>query len=153
MRKPNCNCSICDKEIYRRPTQIECGKIFCSRKCCGLSQRKEKKYCKVCGKELGKDSKITCSRACSNKNRSGITYDALQINSKARRIKLLKNQLLEERGEKCQLCDYSNINILQVHHIIERHLGGSDDKENLLLICPNCHYTIHYGDSRRDNNK
>lgn len=153
MRKPNCNCSVCDKEIYRRPTQIENGKIFCSQKCCGLSQRKEKRYCKVCNNELNKDSKITCSRTCSNKNRTGITYDALQVSSKAKRIKILKNQLLEERGEKCQLCDYNNINILQVHHIIERHLGGKDNKENLLLICPNCHYTIHYGDSRKDDNK
>ena len=152
MRNPNCNCTVCNKAIYRRPIQIQKGKVYCDQKCYGLSQRGEARYCKVCNKELGNDSTITCSRSCSNKNRAGINYDTLQINNKAKITKLLKNELLDERGKKCQLCSYDNLNILQIHHIVERHLGGTNDKENLLLICPNCHYTIHHGDSRKMEN-
>ena len=43
-RKPNTKCSICAKEIYRRPVQIEesGGKSYCSSECFGISCRVEK---------------------------------------------------------------------------------------------------------------
>ena len=148
-RKPNCKCLVCNAEIYRRPAQIESGNIYCSRKCCGVGQRQDKKYCKICGTELKtKDSKITCSRACSNKNRTNTKYKIGEPKSKARKIQRLKEKLFESRGKKCKTCDYNNLNVIQVHHIIERHLGGTDDMDNLMILCPNCHYTIHFGDSR-----
>ena len=33
MRKPNCKCLECEKEIYRRPAQLVSGNIFCSSSC------------------------------------------------------------------------------------------------------------------------
>lgn len=56
--------------------------------------------------------------------------------------------LIDERGPCCEQCGYDNINVLNVHHIVERRNGGSDDRSNLKLLCPNCHMTHHYGDSR-----
>lgn len=147
-RKPNTKCSICEKEIYRRPIQIQNGNVYCSRQCKGISDRKTK-FCIVCSKEI--DSKWatkTCSRECSNKSRVGIKYDKQQTNNKYKKIFVLKTKLLNERGSYCEICKYDNINVLQVHHIIERSNGGNDEPKNLLLLCPNCHYTIHYGDSR-----
>ena len=94
MRKPNCKCHICEKEIYRRPSQIKASKVFCSIICTGIDQRKIKK-CPVCTKEY--------------------------------------------TGFK------DNFNILHVHHKVEKCNGGSDDIENLNLLCPNCHYTHHHG--------
>lgn len=41
-----------------------------------------------------------------------------------------------------------NSNILQIHHIIPRKRGGTDEEGNLRILCPNCHATEHYGDSR-----
>lgn len=32
-----------------------------------------------------------------------------------------------------------------IHHIVERHLGGTDNLENLVLLHPNCHRQVHYG--------
>ena len=32
---------------------------------------------------------------------------------------------------------------LDVHHIIPVAIGGTDDKENLIILCPNHHSTIH----------
>jgi 5-methylcytosine-specific restriction endonuclease McrA len=31
-----------------------------------------------------------------------------------------------------------------VHHIVRRSDGGSDELENLELVCPTCHAEIHY---------
>jgi len=147
-RKPNTQCSICNKEIYRRPIQIQNGNVYCSRKCKGISDRKDIQ-CIVCNKTITtKYASKTCSRECSNKLRTGTKYDRNQTSNKHKKMFVIKTLLLNKRGNFCQLCKYDNVNVLQVHHIVEKSKGGSDDEENLLLICPNCHYTIHYGDSR-----
>ena len=49
------------------------------------------------------------------------------------------------RGPNCEKCHNDNFAIIQVHHIIERSVGGTDDHTNLQLLCPNCHMTHHYG--------
>ena len=67
-------------------------------------------------------------------------------------IRSIRRKLISERGLCCERCHYDNVNVLQVHHIIERSKGGTDDPLNLLLLCPNCHYTIHHGDSRKEPN-
>ena len=33
---------------------------------------------------------------------------------------------------------------LEVHHIIFRSDGGSDDKDNLITLCSSCHYDLHH---------
>lgn len=55
---------------------------------------------------------------------------------------------MQERGVVCELCKYANVNVLQAHHVKRRSDGGTDDLSNLQLLCPNCHATIHLGDSR-----
>lgn len=147
-RNPNTNCKICEKEIYRRPIQIQNGNIFCSRQCKGIGDRKVK-FCIICNKEItSKHANKTCSRECSNHSRTGIKYDREQSLNKHKKIFVIKTKLLHERGNYCESCGYNNINILHIHHIVEKSNGGSDELNNLLLLCPNCHYTIHYGDSR-----
>jgi 5-methylcytosine-specific restriction endonuclease McrA len=60
----------------------------------------------------------------------------------------LKSEILYERG-KCENCS-SNI-CLHVHHILPRHshpeLGM--DKENLMVLCEDCHKKIHSEDKHR----
>jgi len=152
MRHPNTECATCQKSIYKRPSQItrNDGKVYCSKECFGKSCRKEVK-CLVCENMIlgGRHSK-TCSRACANKNRTGVKYKKLGAprKDKAKTSKILRQRLIELRGPKCEECPYDNLNVLQPHHIIERCNGGTDDIENLKLLCPNCHCTKHYGDSR-----
>ena len=44
---------------------------------------------------------------------------------------------------KCMICGFSEEpNILQLHHIDGNHKNNK--KENLFLICPNCHELTHY---------
>jgi len=32
---------------------------------------------------------------------------------------------------------------VQVHHIVPRHQGGSEDASNAIPLCPNCHDEVH----------
>jgi len=142
-RKPNCTCVICGEDIYRRPSQIKSGGVFCSMHCTGISQQKTK-VCKVCGQPyIG--AKNTCSRSCANTARRGITYTREGKFNKAYRGALLKEKVAIERGGFCERCRIDNYAILQVHHKKERYMGGTDEMSNLELLCPNCHATHHLG--------
>lgn len=143
-RKPNTKCSICEKPVYRRPSQIEATKerVFCGQICYGISCRKEKP-CVVCGKSiLASLHKKTCSRECSNKNRAGIKYKIGRPKDKSDYFITLKAKLLLERGEKCERCGYDKPGILEVHH--KDRNRENNVLENLELICPNCHAEEHY---------
>lgn len=133
--------------MYRKPYYLKKtkGKAYCSQDCFGKSCRKET-LCN-CGASIFGQKK-TCSRSCANQARTGIKYTGRQPKSKAKRGKAIKQRLLLSRGLRCEICKYDNINILVGHHLIEKAKGGSDDLDNLQLLCPNCHYTIHLGDSR-----
>ena len=147
IRKPNCHCKICNKEIYKRPHQIEKGGVYCSQKCYGKSCS-ILINCIVCGAEFNKGlHKKTCSRECANKLRIGNKYkQGRPSKDKVKTIRLLKERLIELRGSKCERCSYDKTHILNVHHKIRRADGGSDKLDNLELICPNCHAEEHYGD-------
>lgn len=146
-RKPNCKCNICGKEIYRRPNQIRTGPVFCSSSCSNSRFKGILLSCKICGSNFkSRNSKAkTCSRACANINRRGINYKIGQPNSNFANGKVRKRELIRLRGPKCEICGFDDVvEILQVHHIIERCNGGSNEFTNLRLLCPNCHCTIHY---------
>ena len=144
MRKPNCTCSVCKKDIYRRPSRLLSGNVYCGVKCHGIGQRNTK-ICPVCSKEYIGTVKKTCSRACANKKRSGIKYNGLNENNKFLKSKALKEKLGVIHKGVCEQCGNDNYNILQVHHKIERCNGGTNDLNNLMLLCPNCHMVQHYG--------
>ena len=44
----------------------------------------------------------------------------------------------------CQICGAKKTR-LEVHHIVFRSLGGSDDLDNLITLCEKCHYDLHHG--------
>lgn len=143
-RKPNTICGVCNKPIYRKPSQIKRnkGQVFCSMDCYGISQRKEKP-CLVCKKMImSKFNKKTCSRSCSNIYRAGIKYKIGRPKDNAKTIRIIKSRLIKERGKKCELCGYNKQEILQIHH--KDRNKNHNDLENLELICPNCHYEEHF---------
>lgn len=60
----------------------------------------------------------------------------------------LKEEIKAERGAKCAIC--GSTDGLDLHHIKPRRTGGTDDKENLQLLCRNCHaQTSSFGDHSR----
>jgi len=57
-----------------------------------------------------------------------------------------KEFVLYRDGHKCQHCKgKSKIPRLEVHHIIYRSDGGSDEAENLITLCSKCHHDLHNG--------
>lgn len=150
-RKANCSCSVCSKKIYRRPSQIRSGGVYCSLLCTGISQQKDK-LCKICSRKyLG--AKKTCSRNCANIARTGIKYTKEGKFDKAYRGAILKEKVASTRGGACERCGVNNYAILQVHHKKERHRGGTDRITNLELLCPNCHATHHLGSALFNSQK
>lgn len=144
-RKPNCACVICGSLVYRRPTQISSGNVYCSRRCTGVGQQKLK-VCRICNTTYV-GGKKTCSRACANKARTGIRYTRDEKFDRAYQGSLLKEKIAKKRGGICERCGENNYAILQVHHKKERYNGGTDHVRNLELLCPNCHATHHLGKS------
>lgn len=140
-RRPNTKCTQCGKPVYRRPSVLEVsrGRAFCSQRCYGVACRKEHP-CIICGEPiLASANKKTCSRSCANKGRAGIAYKIGSPKDQARDQRAVKMRLLALRGAKCERCGYSRYEILQVHH---------NDRENLTLLCPNCHAEEHYLERR-----
>jgi predicted HNH restriction endonuclease len=58
-------------------------------------------------------------------------------------------------GAKCQICEWpgftkrSGEEFIEAHHIVQlsEKKEGSLCTENIILVCPNCHREIHYGDT------
>lgn len=144
-RKPNVNCAVCNKSVYRRPIQLQAskGRAFCSMLCYGISSRKETP-CAVCGIPiLANKNAGTCSRSCANKYRVGIKYKlGRPSKDKVKSQRALKIRLIDQRGTKCERCGYKKVEILHVHHRDRNR--NNNALENLELICPNCHYEEHY---------
>ena len=46
----------------------------------------------------------------------------------------------------CQFC-YQQFpaNQFQIHHILRRRDGGTDDPQNLVSLCESCHIAVHNG--------
>ncbi len=143
-RNPNAQCAVCKKEVYRRPVDLKKsgGKAYCSLKCYGEASRKEV-ACVICSKPiLASRHAITCSRSCSNKYRTGISYKIGRPRDRSNDIRMLKLQLIERRGKRCERCSFSKFQILQVHH--KDRNTRNNELQNLELICPNCHASEHY---------
>ena len=49
------------------------------------------------------------------------------------------------RYKKCSLCGYNLYPIQQLHHIKPVSCGGDNSEDNLMIVCPNCHYAVHRG--------
>ena len=52
--------------------------------------------------------------------------------------------VLHRDSYTCQICGKTHTR-LEVHHIIFRRQGGTDDENNLITLCGDCHNGIHNG--------
>lgn len=55
-----------------------------------------------------------------------------------------REAVLHRDNYTCQCCGKKHVR-LEVHHIIFRCMGGTDDKHNLITLCEKCHKLIHDG--------
>ncbi len=93
----------------------------------------EKKYCIVCGTELNGSKRRFCSNNCKQKHHYNQTksnpnsYFAQTIRGYRRKL-----QLIELKGNKCEICGYDkNIAALEFHHIDSSQKEFSLDSRKL----------------------
>ena len=55
-----------------------------------------------------------------------------------------REAILHRDNYTCQCCGKKRVR-LEVHHIIFRSKGGTDDEKNLIALCKECHDAIHSG--------
>lgn len=57
----------------------------------------------------------------------------------------VKTQALHEAGYRCSNPACRTILTIEIHHLDQVSEGGSNEVENLLALCPNCHTLHHNG--------
>jgi predicted restriction endonuclease len=67
----------------------------------------------------------------------------LEIRINRNGIKKCRRQIIKICGNKCYICGNGFWQILQVHHLLPVNEGGDSGLENLIVLCPNCHATVH----------
>ena len=61
------------------------------------------------------------------------------------RFENTRAKVLDRDKYTCQCCKGKHKDSkLEVHHIIYRSNGGSDEEDNLITLCSTCHYNIHH---------
>lgn len=57
-----------------------------------------------------------------------------------------KAKVLNRDNYTCQCCKgKKKSNRLEIHHVIFRSNGGSDEEDNLITLCDTCHTNLHHG--------
>lgn len=75
---------------------------------------------------------------------SGKEFDSMRPDHFNAGIFNYRDKALKEYPHKCAVCGYNEEpDILQVHHIDENRQNNKLD--NLIILCPNCHAKITYG--------
>lgn len=137
---------------------LNCGKSikdnrkFCCRSCAATYNNLHRKHttkgekrlanCIICGKQIEvsihiNKSKCKCD-SCKKHNRPHFKeLNSILDCSKRTAVKIIKRS-----GLGCAICGW-NESTCDIHHIICKKDGGSNDNDNLIIVCPNCHRIIH----------
>ena len=134
-------CQSCGKTFMADSRELKRGNAkYCSLSCVAKvpKQLQYKQICKHCGTEFMSASKNAkyCSDSCKQKNyrakQKAISEDSFSIKHY---YKLFENI-------PCEICQWDKTS-RDLHHIIEVSNGGTNELNNLLCVCPNCHRMIH----------
>ena len=132
------------------------------------------KYCPMCGRNLTLDkfSKNKYTRLgvyayckeCDKKNYERMAPEKNKREAMLRGIR--KSQIIKKMGNKCAVCGAENLPVAAYtfHHTnpeekeIDVSKGGYTSKQSLMeienkciLVCFNCHMTLHYGDKTAED--
>ena len=123
----------------------------------------KKKYCKFCGKPLNNIRSIYCSNTC-HKEYEYTKHVTEWLNGKNFTSgpylvpNFIKRYLLNEFNHKCEICGWGEVNKstglvpLQIHHIDGDCTNNK--RENLQLLCPNCHsLTSNFGSLNKESKR
>lgn len=97
--------------------------------------------CLICGDifEGRKDKTLLCKKCRRNVKHSQKNNENLKLLDVSTRT---ISKILKRANKGCSICNW-NESTCDIHHIIERKNGGTDENDNLIVVCPNCHRIIH----------
>ena len=109
-------------------------------------QRKDKKICEYCGKEIKSFGERFCSQECCNEYRKEQKYKYYiehqdDFANKEINYLWLKPHILDEQKNECAICGCKPFHNGKELHFILDHIDGdatNNTRKNLRLICPNC---------------
>lgn len=107
------------------------------------SQVEYQYICDKCGKNFVSKIKIRNDRYkhcedCRQHRKHAINNPNSILDVSKRTI----TKILKRANKGCSICGW-NESTCDIHHIIERKNGGTDNIDNLIIVCPNCHRIIH----------
>lgn len=147
----------CDRQFNISPGQRTPGSmlVFTGKTKAKPTHRGSKKLAEVkcdcgktCYKELrrirqGKIKSCGCLFNAGRRESVGPKYDAGNG---------LRGRVLRLANGKCECCNSvapfiasNNKPYLEVHHVVPLGLGGWNNQDNAVALCPNCHKEIHHG--------
>ena len=140
-KKTNCICVVCDKEFYRRPSQINAGigyGKYCSYDCKGIGKRGQCPRKKINGKIVllkGEEHPYW---------KGGIEPENKKIR-KSREYRDWRKKVYVKCGFKCSCGSNKK---LEAHHIksFAKYPELRFDVSNGKLLCKKCHDGIRGGD-------
>lgn len=104
--------------------------------------------CEKCGIEflsnIRSGRKIHCN-SCKRKVNHSLDNPQSLLDLSKRTI----SKILKRANIGCSICGWNKATC-DIHHIVERSSNGSNNSDNLIIICPNCHREIH---SNKEYNK
>ena len=53
----------------------------------------------------------------------------------------LRKRIYRREGYACAICD--DTRALQIHHVVHRSQGGTNNAMNLICLCARCHALVH----------
>lgn len=114
------------------------------------------KHCFSCKKYIGRQEKNYCNRECYFKDIFMLKFLSWYYGEKFKEVKTIKEFLITIYGYKCSKCGINKHNgkhiVLQLEHINGNALDNT--KENVCLLCPNCHsQTPTYSGRNKGNGK
>jgi len=156
-------CAHCGKQFERRDAEAKrTGMKFCSSQCAGTVSggkasrthpgKSYMKKCEWCGTEfkvLASKPRKFCCRKCNDMARSTMYGGENNPNYRHGQNQTSAGYTARKRYDsKCILCGFDVV--VQIHHIVPKNEGGTNEPENLAVLCPNHHAMAHKGLISRD---
>ncbi len=146
-------CEVCSVTFHSKPSHVKMGwGRFCSNNCHYLSMRNGKMVsCDECGSKTyknitklthSKSGKFFCTKSCQTKWRNKFfsgNKHSNWIEGRSTYRKVLSDSGAEKICNRCTIHDHR---VMVAHHI--DHNRKNYDVKNLMWLCRNCHFLIHY---------
>ena len=161
-------CKTCGNEFFedwRKDKRTPCE--HCSRKCSNVrnasaeTKKKTSEKLRQYFQKIEQEGRVCqhCGKVYHSKDLSRkLCFDCLPTtirrNTKNRVKKVVKTikdvssrtaeKIMKRMSLPCSCCGFHVQGVtLDVHHIVPKKEGGTDDMDNLCYICPNCHRIAH----------